>query len=90
MLSRVFQLSAELGSVDALDTDQEVAMAILSGLLRRLEHQFVVIDAVSDDGTRTMELLKSHFIQEEQQMYYRIPTSPLNDLTLVNRPLDPK
>lgn len=81
---RVCQLAADLKSMRAQFADQEVAMTILSGLLRRFEHLIVAIDAVVDDKTLTTEFLKSRLIIEEQQMYVRAPILPSTNSTPVN------
>lgn len=64
--SCVWQLAADLKAMNALVTDQEVAIATLSGLQRRFKHLTVALDPVVVDRTLSPEFRKSRFIQEEE------------------------
>jgi len=89
-ISRVRQLAADLKSMDAIVTDQEIAMTVLCGLPAKFEHLIVAIDAVANDEKLTMDFVKSRLLQEEQRIIDRtpFPTKPSGDSALVNRAFD--
>lgn len=59
-------------------------MKVLSGLPRWCEHFIVAIDAVVNRRTLSKETVKSHLIQDEQQVYYYVPMWRLNNSAIVN------
>lgn len=85
-INRAKQLCTDLKAMDAVVTDQELAMTVLCGLPSKYEHLIVAIDAVADDEKLTLEFVKSRLIQEEQRIMERSQSSDRNnDLALIGR-----
>lgn len=63
--------------------DQELAMTVLCGLNIKFEHPNVLIYAIADDVTLTMDFMKRILLQEEARMVQRAPEYPSGEFYLI-------
>ena len=74
-INRVRQLATALRSMNAQVDDAEAAMAILHGLPDQYSGLIVALDALGDDKSFTVDLVKSKLLQEEQRIKARLEES---------------
>jgi len=80
-INRVTQLSSILKSMEVTIDDAEVAMAVLNGLPAKFGNIITALDALGDERSLSLELVKSRLLQEEQRDVMR---SAASDSLLIN------
>ena len=84
LISRVHQLAADCKTMYVSIGDQEFAMAVLCALPHKYDHLIVAILAATDDKSLSLDVAKSHLLQEELRLLERNDIKPTVDSGLVN------
>ena len=73
--NRIRQLASTLKSKKVTIDDEEMAMALLNGLLERYDSLISALDTLGDEKKFTFEFVKSRLFQEVQRIHQRIGSS---------------
>lgn len=67
-ITRICHFSSILKSVDVHIKDSEIAMTVLNGLPPSFDYIITALDAIGNDATLSLDLVKSSLLQEEQRL----------------------